>query len=131
MGYSTKLKGREIAEVLKLKTKMKTTILLISAILGTLYFVYIVVYFTGAVGGSTSDAEMVGAAIASFLVYPHIFMVFLATLFNWLGFGLSSRGLSLTGGILYCVAAALFPMYVFFVILQIILSFVGFAKLKK
>ena len=41
------------------------------------------------------------------------------------------RGFALTGAILYAVSMVLFPMYFFFVIVQMILSFVGFAKLKK
>ncbi len=48
-----------------------------------------------------------------------------------LGWALSSRGFALTGAILYAVAAVLFPLYAMFVLIQMILSFIGFAILKK
>ena len=46
-----------------------------------------------------------------------------------LGFELSS--FALTSGILYAVSMVLFPMYFMFVLIQTVLSFVGFARLPK
>ena len=43
---------------------------------------------------------------------------------------MNKRGFALTGAILYAVAMVMFPFYFFFVVVQMILSFVGFAKLK-
>ena len=62
---------------------------------------------------------------------PHMICAVLAAIFNVLGWTMSSRGFALTGAILYAVAAVLFPLYAMFVLIQMILSFVGFAKLKK
>lgn len=109
---------------------MKSALLLISAILGVAYAGYCIIYWSGTLS-STSGWETVGAGIATALVMPHMICAILAAIFNVLGWGLNSRGLALTGAILYAVAAALFPMYALFVVVQMILSFIGFATLKK
>lgn len=111
--------------------KKKSVLLLISAILGILYAIYIVVYFMGAGSSTGSTAEAIGAGIATMLVMPHMICAVLAAIFNTLGWSMNSRGFSLTGAILYAVAAVLFPMYAMFVLIQMILSFIGFARLKK
>ena len=53
-----------------------------------------------------------------------------AVIFNVLGWAMNKRGFALTGAILYTVALVLMPLYFMFVIIQMILSYVGFAKLK-
>lgn len=111
--------------------KKKSILLLISAILGVMYAVYIVSHFAGATFGARGAAEAIGVGIATILVMPHMICAVLAALFNVLGWAMNSRGFSLTGAILYAVAAVLFPMYAIFVLIQMILSFVGFAKLKN
>lgn len=111
--------------------KKKSVLLLISAILGILYAIYIVVYFMGAGSSTNGAAEAIGAGIATMIVMPHMICAVLAAIFNTLGWAMSSRGFSLTGAILYAVAAVLFPIYAMFVIIQMILSFIGFARLKK
>ncbi len=108
----------------------KNICLMIAFILGLLYSIYIIAYFTGAVGGS-SGAEQAGAAIATALVMPHMVCTVLATIFNGLGCFLNKSGFALTGAILYAVAMALFPLYFFFVIIQMVLSFVGFSQVRK
>ena len=60
--------------------------LLISAILGILYSVYLITYFSGAVSGSEGAAAL-GAGIAVTLVMPHIAATVLATVFTTLGVG--------------------------------------------
>lgn len=108
----------------------KNKCLLISFILGLIYSIYIFAYFTGAIG-STSGAEQLGAGLATAIVMPHMIVTVLATIFNGLGCFMNKSGFALTGAILYAVAMVLFPMYFFFVIIQMILSFVGFAKVRK
>lgn len=110
--------------------KKRSALLLISAILGVLYAVYIVSYFAGSSIGS-SGAEAIGVGIATALVIPHMLFAVLAAIFNVLGWSMSSRGFALTGAILYAVAAVMFPMYAMFVLIQMVLSFVGFARLKS
>lgn len=110
--------------------KNKNKILLISFLLGLIYSLYLILYFSG-VFGAGSSSEQAGAAIATVIVMPHMIVTILATIFNGLGCFLEKRGFALTGAILYAVAMALMPMYFMFVILQMILSFIGFTKLKK
>ena len=105
--------------------------LLVSFVLGALYAVYLVSYFFGIITDSTETAEAIGSSIATFLVTPHIILVILAVIFNGLGYFGNRRGFALTGGILYSVAAAAFLLYAPFVLIQLILSFVGFSNLKK
>jgi hypothetical protein len=108
----------------------KSKLLLVSWILSALYFVYLVVYFSGAIGGSTGS-EQIGASLAGMLVMPHALLVLLGLIFNILGWSMNKRGFALTGAILYAVSMVLFIPYFFFVLVQTILSFIGFAKLKK
>jgi hypothetical protein len=55
----------------------------------------------------------------------------LAVIFNIIGWALNARWSALVGAILYAVAIVVFIMYAPFIIIQMILSFVGFAKMKK
>ena len=111
--------------------KKKSVLLLISAIIGVLYILYSISYWTGANGGAADSAEAVGVGIATALVFPHLICTGIAVVFNILGWAMSHRGFALTGGILYAVAMLLFPMYFMFVVAETVLSFVGFARLKK
>lgn len=111
--------------------KQKSIALIISAILGILYSIYLVSHFGGAIFGANSDAEAIGGAIASALVAPHMACVAVATIFNGIAALTNKRGFALVGAILYVVGAALFLMYAFFVLPSIILSFIGYAKLGK
>ena len=110
--------------------KKKSKCLLVSWILGAAYVVYLIAYFFGANANTADSAEALGVGLATALVMPHLVVTLLAVIFNILGWAMSKRGFALTGAILYAVAMVLFPMYFFFVIVQMILSFVGFAKLK-
>lgn len=108
----------------------RSKLLLIAAIIGTAYGVYLVSYFFGAVD-SSSGSEQIGAGIATALVMPHMAFVWLAIIFNWLGFFLKAKWAALVAGILYAVSMVLFFVYAMFVIVEMILCFVGYAKMKK
>lgn len=105
--------------------------LLIAFILGVLYLIYSAFYWSGTAGSGADSAEQLGSSIATALVMPHLVMTVLAVIFNALGLFMRKRGFALTGAILYAVAMVLFPLYFMFVIIQMILSFVGFAKMKN
>ncbi len=114
------------------KQKKKRSIcLLISAILGVVYAIYLVSYFGGSVGTAGSSSEALGAGLATALVMPHMVCAALAAVFNVLGWAMNHRAFALVGAILYTVALVLFPMYFMFVVVQMILSYIGFAQLKK
>ena len=104
----------------------KSKLLLAAAILGAAYFIQLISYFTGALG-----EEAVSGTIATALVTPHMICVGIAAIFNWIGWAMSVRWGALVAGILYAVSIVLMPIYFMFVIIQMILCFVGFAKLKQ
>lgn len=108
----------------------KSKCLIISAILGIIYSIYLLSYF-GSVLTNGQGAEAVGGAIATAMVTPHMICVVLAAIFNLVGALMNKAGFALTAGILYSVAGVLFLPYIFFVIPMIVLSFVGFSSVKK
>ena len=112
-----------------MKTK-KSKCLLISWILGVLYVLYLIGYIVNTNASMTETAEAIGAGIATVIIMPHLICTVLAVIFNVLGWAMNKRGFALTGAILYTVALVLMPLYFMFVIIQMILSYVGFAKLK-
>ncbi|AQR98037.1 MULTISPECIES: hypothetical protein [Clostridium] len=105
--------------------------LLVSGILGALYAIYLISYFSGVMTKGSGDAQQIGGAIATALVTPHMILVVLAAIFNWVAYFTNKRGFALTGGILYSVGGVVFILYLVFVIPSLVLSFVGYAKLKK
>ena len=90
-----------------MKQKLSKT-LLISFIIGVLYLIYSAVYWSGATANTADTAEQIGAGIATVVVMPHLICT-----------------------ALYTVALVLFPVYFMFVIVEMILSYIGFAKMKK
>lgn len=110
--------------------KKHSVCLLISALLGLAYAIYLFVYFGGALFSSSDSFELLGTSIARYIVAPHMACVIIAVIFNILGFVSNHRGFALTGAIAYTVAIPVLLLYTPFVILQAILSFVGFANLK-
>lgn len=114
-----------------MEKKKLSKALLVSLIIGVLYLIYSVWYWSGTAGSGVTTAEQVGTGLATALVMPHLVMTALAVIFNALGLFMKKRGFALTGAILYTIALVLFPMYFMFVIIEMILSYVGFAKMKK
>lgn len=115
-----------IEDTVKVK---KSKLSLISFVLGIIYFIYIVSYFISGMSDADSTAA-VGAGIAAMLVTPHMIATGIAVLFNALGFFMNKRGFMLVAAILYTIAMVLFPFYFMFVIIQTILSYVAYAKMK-
>lgn len=112
----------------KLKTK-RNVCAIISLVLTLAYLAYSV-YYWGNLSTGTSSAEQFGSAIAVTLVFPHLIATALAFIFNAIGVILPNRWFVLTGAILYVVAIVLFFTYFIFVVVQMILSFIGFAFMK-
>lgn len=110
--------------------KSRSKVMFTSAILGTLYMIYIISYFVGGVG-STEGAEQVGSVLATAIVLPHLAVLVLAVIFNWVGFFLNKKWAAITSGILYSVSGVLFLLYIIFEIPMIVLSFVGVSKIGK
>lgn len=111
--------------------KRGSLLLLISMALSIAYLLYSAVYWGGAGDNVGSSAEAAGAAIASALVMPHLACTLIGAIFNILGFAMRKRPFVLVAGILYAVAMILFPMYFFFVVIQTVLCFVAYARMKE
>lgn len=109
----------------------RSKVLFVAGLLGTLYGIYLISYFVGINNGSGDTAEQIGGALATALVMPHMILVLLAIIFNWLGFFLRKAGFALTAAILYSVSAVVFILYAIFVVPMIVLGFVGYSKQKK
>lgn len=112
----------------KLKTK-RNVCAIISLILTFAYLLYCI-YYWGNLSTGTSTAEQFGSAIAITLVFPHLIATALAFIFNAIGVILPNRWFVLTGAILYAISIVLFFAYFMFIIIQMILSFIGFALMK-
>lgn len=108
----------------------RSKVLFVCAVLATIYMIYLITYFTG-VTTSSDEAEAIGGAIATALVMPHMILMALGAIFNWIGVCLKKNWGALTASILYCVGLVLFPLYFMFTIPLIVLGFVGYAKQKK
>lgn len=110
--------------------KNRSKVMFTAGLLGTLYMIYIISYFFGGVSG-TEGTEQVGAALATALVLPHMALLVLAVIINWVGFFMNKKWAAITCGILYSVSGILFLLYIVFEIPMIILSFVAIGKIDK
>ncbi len=111
----------------------RSTCLLIAAIVGFVYSFYImwyVVHDNAVAAQSGETAYALGIAMGTVLLLPHMILSVVADMFNIVGWAANSRGLALTGAILYSLAAAEFPLYIPLVLVQLVLSYVGFVRLK-
>lgn len=109
--------------------KKKPTILLVSAIIATLWIIFGFYSFSSATSGASEAAEQIGAVIAGAMIIPFLIIASLGALFNWLGWAFKKRGFAITAGVLYCVSL-IGITYTFGLIPSIILTFIGVAKLK-
>ena len=87
-------------------------------------------FYWGQAAGVEDGAQALGASIATVMVMPHLVCTLIAAIFNVLGMLLNRRAFALTAGILYAVAMVLFPMYFFFVVVEMIICFIAFARMK-
>ncbi|WDV44449.1 hypothetical protein PV797_13020 [Clostridiaceae bacterium M8S5] len=65
--------------------KTRSKVVFTSLLLATIYFIYIVQHFFGAIA-STSGAEQIGAGIAAVLVYPHMLLLGIGIIFGFIAF---------------------------------------------
>lgn len=108
----------------------RNKLLLIAAILGSLYLIYLISYFVGGMASASGGEEVVAGGLATAIVLPHMLCVGIAVIFNWIGWALKARWGALVAGILYAVSILLMFLYGLFVVAQMVLCFVAFAKMK-
>lgn len=93
-------------------------------LLTVLYALYIVSYFSQA--GTTN----LGGAIATAIVTPHMVCVAIAAVMSIVGFFGKARWAFLTCGILLVVAAVVFLTYAMLVVVQAILAFIAYSRMR-
>lgn len=108
----------------------RSKVLFVATALATVYVIYLICHFSSSMFASDS-MEVIGGAIATALVTPHIFVISLGVIFSWVGFFTRQSWGALVGAILYCIGAVLFIMYAVFCILFIVLGFIGYFNQKK
>lgn len=104
--------------------------LLVSALIATIWLIVAICSFASAVGSSNGTAEQIGAAIAGVMIIPFIIIAGIGLIFNWLSWALKKHGFAIAAGVLYCVSL-LAITYDFGFIPSIVLTFIGASKLKK
>ena len=123
----------------------KNNILLISAIIGTIYLIYLIFNFKNGVlivnnvlinmaNGLLTTNNIFNnliSSLATIIVAPHMLFVGLSVIFNWIGWTMNLRWTALVSGILYAVSMLLMIIYAPFVLIQMVLSFVAFSKMKN
>lgn len=109
----------------------KSKLLLVSGLLGTAYLIYLVCYFVGGMASAGDNIELAAGGLATAIVMPHMVCVALAVAFNWLGWFLNAPWGALVAGILYAVSMVLMFLYALFVVVQMVLCFIAYAKMKK
>ena len=96
---------------------------LASAILGGIYFVFIMIYFSA--NAFFYDSLFWRSSTI------HILLVSAALAANLAGYISNARNGLLVSGIAYCISASTFILYTVFLILPIVFSFVAFARMKN
>lgn len=122
----------------KKNVKKSNVLSLISLVLTGLYLIYLIYYVSSTYVDATSSvetAEELGAALGTVLAIrmaaPHIIVTSIAFIFNIVTVIGKYAWSALTTAILYAVAILLMPFWFMFVIIQMILCFISFAKFKK
>lgn len=110
--------------------KTRSKVLCVTAVLSTLYAIYLMVYIMGA-GAGSDTAEQIGTAIGIAIMMPHLILMGLGAIFTCVGFGLAKSWGALVGAILFSVGLLLMPLYFMFTVPLIVLGFVGFSNQKK
>ena len=116
----------------------KDKLLLISAIISTAWLIVSFCIIRGALSAEpagSSGAEQlgyqIGTAMAAAMLVPFLVLTFIGAIFNWCAWGTGKKGLALTAGILFSVSLICGFTYALGVIPCVVLSFVGYARLKK
>ncbi|MDD3048810.1 MAG: hypothetical protein PHQ89_02315 [Bacilli bacterium] len=111
--------------------KNRSKLLFASAVVSTIYIVYLITYLGMMMSSSSNAAAVIGGAIATALLTPHMLIIGLGAVFAWIGFGTKQTWGALVAAILYCAGALVFLLYAMFSIPLIILGFLGYANQKK
>ncbi|MGB3414623.1 MAG: hypothetical protein WBA28_07905 [Microbacteriaceae bacterium] len=106
-------------------------LLIIAAVLGSAYAIYLSTYIANSSSQTGSAGTKAGIAIAVAIMTPHLILVITAAVLNIITVFTNSPILALLTAIFYSVAALVFLLYILFVIPSIVLSWIGFVQLRK
>ena len=122
-------------------SKKKSVVEMISAIIGSVYFVLVILIISGSASSVVRDFlfstnanianALIGTAIKLAFIIPSIAFAGFAMVFNWLSYGLNSVGFAITALILYCISGLVFLPYIAYLLPNIILSAFGIASISK
>lgn len=127
---------------------MRSKSLIVSNILGTIYAIYLLWFFGGAVieSGGLEFVKSYGAIfkfigfssasvnvfyVIATLLIVHICTFTIGSLLGWIGYLDKKSGPAKFAGVLYLVGTICFPIYVFFGLPITIVGFVGAKNQKK
>lgn len=109
----------------------KSKLLLISGVLGIVYFFELISFYADVIYTPGSSFERFFLGIFHFLVFPHTFFVGLALIFNLVAFVCNTKWTTIVVGVLYCISGLLMPPVAPFFIVEIILCCVAYARIGK
>ena len=112
----------------------RSRLLLAACVIGTLSLILTVYYMISVTGNAlkTDDAiQGLGTVLAMGLATPFAVAGGIATVFAWIGYGTLRRGFVLTAAILYSIAIVLLFVWFYLVIVQMILCYVSYARMKR
>ena len=107
------------------QSERRNILLLISSIIGIVYAIILTIYFIGVYNQS------IMGVIAFRLVTPHIILVGLAAVANGLSWYLDNGWVALASAVLYLVAGLVFTMYLLYILIPVVLAFVGFVMVNN
>ncbi len=117
----------------------KDKVLLISAIISTVWLILAYVLFQGEINAQmapTADdweqlGQQIGTAMAAAMIWPFFVLSFIGAIFNWLAWLRSKKGFALTAGILFAISLIFGFSWALGIIPCVVLAFVGYSRLKR
>ena len=108
----------------------KSKMLITSAVLATLYGLYIISHFSSEMLNS-QGAEAVGVGVATMLVIPHMLCSVLGAIFSVIAVVTYKEWTAIVALSLYYIACVLFPLYAMFTLPIGIIATIGWVIMKK
>lgn len=113
------------------KVSRWNVLFIISAVIGLIYTIFIISYMANTGDSGATSAEQIGISIAMAMIFPHVVVVVVSVILNFVTVFTNSTVLGLLTGIFYSVSGLLMPIYILFVAAPIVLSWIGYVQLRK
>lgn len=104
--------------------KNKSKVAFTTALLGTAYTLYLLMYFT-------NSSDETAGAIAFAIIMPHFICNLAASVFAWFGFSKNSKGMMITSLVFFILAIVTFFIYFMFDLPMVILASIAIGKVSK